>query len=130
MFLADENIDREIVERLRADGHDVLWVAELDRGLDDEAVLAMASKDGRALVTADKDFGELVFRQGRASAGVILIRLAGVAPQRKAITVSRTVAAHRTEVAGQSNHQRASRSGSRREGHDHGREAHPGLMVR
>ena len=30
------------------------------------------------LVTADKDFGELVFRQGAVHTGVVLLRLAGL----------------------------------------------------
>ena len=29
-ILADECIDRQIVERLRADGHEVLYIAELE----------------------------------------------------------------------------------------------------
>lgn len=100
MFLADENVDREIVERLRTDGHDVAWVAEMDSGLTDDDVLAAANESGRVVVTADKDFGELVFRQRRASAGVLLVRLAGAAPAEKAETVSRAVSAHLAELRG------------------------------
>lgn len=37
--VADENIDKEIVDRLRADGHDVLYVAEAEPGIDDRAAL-------------------------------------------------------------------------------------------
>lgn len=28
MFLADENVESLVVQRLRSDGHDVLWIAE------------------------------------------------------------------------------------------------------
>ncbi len=38
-IVADENVDREIVDRLRADGHDVLFIAEDAPGIDDQAVL-------------------------------------------------------------------------------------------
>ena len=38
-IVADENVDQQIVDRLRADGHEVLFVAELDPGIDDEAIL-------------------------------------------------------------------------------------------
>jgi predicted nuclease of predicted toxin-antitoxin system len=51
-------------------------------------VLARAAKSGRVLVTADKDFGELVYRLGRAHAGVVLLRLAGVPPEERAETAS------------------------------------------
>ena len=42
-ILADENIDRGIVERLRQDGHAVEWIAELSPSVPDEDVLARAS---------------------------------------------------------------------------------------
>ena len=38
-FLADEGVDRQIVERLRLDGHQVAYVAEMSPGIMDEAVL-------------------------------------------------------------------------------------------
>jgi hypothetical protein len=31
-LLADENVDRPIIERLRRDGHDVIYVGELEPG--------------------------------------------------------------------------------------------------
>ena len=38
-------------------------------------MLRQPNERGALLVTADKDFGELVFRQGRVHSGVILLRL-------------------------------------------------------
>jgi hypothetical protein len=32
-FLADEGVDRQIVDRLRDEGHTVLYVAEMDPGI-------------------------------------------------------------------------------------------------
>jgi predicted nuclease of predicted toxin-antitoxin system len=50
-------------------------MAELAPGEDDDRVLARALAERRVLVTFDKDFGELVFRRGRAaSCGIILLR--------------------------------------------------------
>ena len=37
-FLADEGVDRQIVERLRLDGYQVAYVAELSPGIMDEVV--------------------------------------------------------------------------------------------
>jgi len=75
-LLADESVDRPIVERLQADNHSVVYAAELDPGVSDDVVLERTNRDGRLLITADRDFGELVFRLGRIHAGVVLIRLA------------------------------------------------------
>ena len=90
-LLADESVDNPIVARLRQDGHYIGYVAELEPGISDEIVLDLANRDGSVLLTADKDFGELVFRQHRIIPGVILIRLAGIAPKDKAGIVASVV---------------------------------------
>ncbi|MDP2957964.1 MAG: DUF5615 family PIN-like protein [Longimicrobiales bacterium] len=90
--MCDEAVDRPIVDALRADGHEVHYIAEMDPGVSDEEVLAKANGLAAVLVTLDKDFGELVFRQGRVTAGVLLLRLSGTTPeekQRATVTVMR-----------------------------------------
>jgi predicted nuclease of predicted toxin-antitoxin system len=83
-ILADESIDRQIVERLRQDGYEVLYIAEMEPSITDEVVLERANERSALLITADKDFGELVFREGRLSTGgVVLIRLIGLSSTRK-----------------------------------------------
>ena len=86
-LLADESVDSPVVERLRQEGHQVVYVAELAPSITDEEVLQQANTRPALLVTADKDFGELVFRQGRVHSGVVLLRLAGLPPADKAETV-------------------------------------------
>lgn len=89
-LLADEGVDRPIVEQLRQDGQSVLYVAELESGISDEEILQRANEQMAVLVTADKDFGEMVFHQNLLSAGgVVLIRLEGLSPRRKVEIVSR-----------------------------------------
>ena len=87
-FVADEGVDSCIVERLRQDGHPVWYVAEMAPAISDEAVLDIANREAALLLTADKDFGEMVFRQRRFSGGIILIRLAGLSTARKAELVA------------------------------------------
>ena len=99
-FVADESIDQPIVENLRQDGHDVVSIAELSPSLSDEQVLNDANSRGAILLTADKDFGELVFRQNQIHNGVILIRLSGLGLEAKAQTVSQTIKQHAHELTG------------------------------
>lgn len=98
-FVADEGVDRSVVERLRTEGHEVLYVAEMDPGIADDEVLRLANERDALLITADKDFGELVFRLGRASPGVLLIRLPGLAAAERANVLSAVVRAHGVELA-------------------------------
>ncbi len=99
-FLADENLDRQIVERLRQDGHFVWYIAEMEPGVSDDVVLNLANQEGALLITADKDFGELVFRLGRIASGVVLIRLPGLSLTSKAEIVSRALNQHANELLG------------------------------
>jgi len=99
-FVADESVDGPIVRRLRDDGHEVGWVAEDAPGEPDEAVFARAAAEGVPLLTADKDFGELVFRRGLVGSGVVLVRLAGLSPERKAAVVADAVREHAAEFEG------------------------------
>lgn len=87
-LVADESVDQPIVDRLRQDGHTVLSIADLDPGIADNAVLRLADQNSALLLTADKDFGELVFRMGNIHTGVVLTRLAGLSPETKARIVS------------------------------------------
>lgn len=97
-IVADESVDGQIVERLRTDGHNVQFVAEFHPGINDEAVLLTSRQANAVLLTADKDFGDLVFRQRLVHSGVLLIRLAGMESNRKADLVSWVFAQHSGEL--------------------------------
>ena len=75
LFLADENIAGAMVEWLRGRGFDVLSASEAAPGDSDSNWLDRGEAEGRIIITSDKDFGELVFRDHRNSHGVILLRL-------------------------------------------------------
>lgn len=98
-LVADEGVDGQIVKRLRADGHDVLYIAEFDSGMTDDEVLERANGLGALLLTTDKDFGELIFRLRRIHAGVVLIRLEGLAGGQKATAVSDAFVKHSPGLA-------------------------------
>ncbi len=83
-FLADEGIERAIVEFLRVSGYDVCWILESAPGLEDAQVAALAMQERRILITHDKDFGNLAVRQGYALVGVILLRLHRLSSMQKA----------------------------------------------
>ena len=99
-LLADENVDGPIVEGLRDKGHDVQYVAEISPGSSDDEVFRRSVEETRALVTSDKDFGEIAFRQGRVTAGIILLRLAGMAMEEKIELVMHTLERHADTIPG------------------------------
>lgn len=52
-------------------GHDVEWVGDWEQDPGDEQILAHATLEGRALVTLDKDFGELAILRRQTHAGIV-----------------------------------------------------------
>src|SRR5947209_14989894 len=97
-LLIDESVDKQIVTRLRQAGHDVLYVAEMEPGITDDLVLSRANDKSALLVTADKDFGELVFRQGQINVGVVLVRLLGLSNEKKAEIVAAVIEEHSADL--------------------------------
>ncbi|MCD6207302.1 MAG: DUF5615 family PIN-like protein [Methanosarcinales archaeon] len=50
--------------------------------------------EGVILLTADKDFGELVFRQDEVARGIVLIRIAGLSPAIKVEIIAADIKDH------------------------------------
>jgi len=98
-LLADENVHPLIVQHLRAAGMDVEWVKETSRGARDEDILSRSDIGDLVLVTLDRDFGDLIYRQGFPTPRAILYsRLSRANPQaiaeRLVALIERGVADH------------------------------------
>ena len=70
-FLIDRCAGRLIADWLRKQGHDVVESRELGPDPGDRALLEWAAKEGRILITIDTDFGQLVYIENVAHAGLI-----------------------------------------------------------
>jgi predicted nuclease of predicted toxin-antitoxin system len=77
-------------------GHDVVWCGDLGDDPGDEAILLAATREGRVLVTLDKDFGELAVVRGVQHAGII--RLVGFAARDQAPACHEVLVRHGTEL--------------------------------
>ena len=99
-FLFDQSADFRLIDHLRSLGHDVTAVSRnYPHGLADEDVLAIARQEQRVLVVADRDFGELIFNQGLAHAGVLFFRLPGAKLQTKIEHLDQALREHADELA-------------------------------
>lgn len=75
-FLTDENIFPAIVNFLRQRGFDVADVREKGlSGADDDTVIAIARKEGRALVTFDRHFADILRYPPTKYYGILVIRI-------------------------------------------------------
>ena len=80
-LLLNENVPLASAMVLREKGYDVLTITEHSPGITDQAVLCLAKEEERIVVTFDRDYGELIFRQGLpVPAGVLYLRFRPSSP--------------------------------------------------
>jgi len=90
-LLADENIPRKTVQSLTQKGIDIISVTDTSPGMSDRSVLELGNNEDRVIVTFDKDFGELIFRQRLDTKGLILLRITPVSPEQIAEKIEQTL---------------------------------------
>jgi predicted nuclease of predicted toxin-antitoxin system len=99
-FLADESCDFAVVRALRSLGHEVAAVSESQQRSVDQELMEAAYREGRILLTEDKDFGWLAFVAHADNPGVVLIRFPAAARQTLPSAVMRLVAEFGAELRG------------------------------
>ena len=81
---------------IKASGHDVIWAGEWPEDPGDDEILARAHREGRILVTLDKDFGRLAVAQGMPHCGIL--RLVNLSARQQAAVCLHVIALHGEEL--------------------------------
>jgi predicted nuclease of predicted toxin-antitoxin system len=75
-FKLDENLSRRAADLIHAAGHDAVTVASQGlRGAADETLFEVCRRESRALVTLDRDFGQVLRYPPAASAGIVVLEI-------------------------------------------------------
>jgi predicted nuclease of predicted toxin-antitoxin system len=74
-WLIDECVDAGLVALLREGGHDAVYMSDVAPRATDTEVMSRADRENRIVLTEDKDFGDLVFRQAKPVPGIVLLRI-------------------------------------------------------
>lgn len=91
-FLVDEGLPVRLGSYLNAAGHDAKAVGrDYPFALADHVILELAVAEQRIVLTNDKDFGDLIFRDRLPHAGVILFRLGYVLLDTRIIYLERAL---------------------------------------
>lgn len=85
---------KQLATHLENASHNVVFVGDAMSGISDERILAKSERENRILITDDKDFGELVFRLGRPSSGLLLLRTRTTNPSRRFQMIQELLEAH------------------------------------
>ncbi len=62
LIIIDESTDARITEAWRKEGYEIFSIQETMPGIDDIDIIELAVKSEGYIITEDKDFGEIVFR--------------------------------------------------------------------
>ena len=81
---------------LEAAGHDVVWAGEWPEDPGDDEILARAYREGRILVTLDKDFGELAVVREAPHCGIL--RLVDLAARQQAAVCLHVLELHGNDL--------------------------------
>lgn len=95
-FLLDSCISNFAVRELRKAGFNVLWIPETGKDPGDDIILQKAFDEDLALVTADKDFGELVFVFNRPHPAII--RLVDIPAINQGKVLLKLIETHLTDI--------------------------------
>lgn len=79
-----------------AAGHDVVWAGDWREDPGDDQILAHAHREGRVLVTLDKDFGELAIVREAPHAGIV--RLVNFSVKDQARVILQVLSAHEQDL--------------------------------
>jgi len=74
-FIVDECVGFLVFNWLIKQGFDAISISNEMPGIKDKAIVNKAFNEDRVVITLDKDFGDIVFKEKEAHCGVILLRL-------------------------------------------------------
>lgn len=99
-FLIDECVGTTVSEWLKDRGLDAVSVYDDQCGIKDDAVLNKALSESRILITSDKDFGDMIFRDKKLHSGVVLLRLSDERPLNKIKVIEQVLKNHSADLFG------------------------------
>ena len=90
-LVIDMGVGKLIQQFLKGRGFTVHCIDFIDREMEDAAIIEFARQQKSILITMDKDFGELVFREKKVHAGILLLRLEDATAQEKLAVIQQII---------------------------------------
>jgi predicted nuclease of predicted toxin-antitoxin system len=96
-FLLDVNASGALAGWLSELGHDVAEVSQKDPRMSDDLILSWAIREHRIIVTTDKNFEEMIWRQGKLHCSVL--RLENVPRSERRVLLHDVLTRHSKDLA-------------------------------
>lgn len=93
-FVVDVGVGRSIENWLTSQSFSVFSIGLINAEMTDAEILQLAFNENAILITMDKDFGELIFKNHSLHTGVLLLRLEDAVVREKLSTVQNIIPEH------------------------------------
>jgi predicted nuclease of predicted toxin-antitoxin system len=93
-FIVDVGVGRSIEEWLSSQNFQVLAISAINPEMDDYQIIKLAIKENGTIITMDKDFGELVFKNNNLHKGILLLRLDDAVSEEKLAVIQNIIPEH------------------------------------
>jgi predicted nuclease of predicted toxin-antitoxin system len=98
-FLADVNVSRHVVERLKSQGYSVIRVPEImDPRTPDQEIISEARQRGAIVISFDQDFGAILAISGATTPSLVNLRVTYVDADRLAKAIVAVVRMTETDL--------------------------------
>jgi predicted nuclease of predicted toxin-antitoxin system len=99
-LLIDESLNFRLLNACQSAGISFICVKDIMRGALDTEIIQFSNDNERIILTEDKDFGELVFKQNLKPYGVIFLRYSPLETADASIALFKCLTEHQTELQG------------------------------
>jgi predicted nuclease of predicted toxin-antitoxin system len=93
-FVIDVGVGRSIESWLKSQGFDVITISAINPEMKDSEIIQLANIEDGIIITMDKDFGELVFREKNKHKGILLLRLEDAMSEEKLAVIQNITSEH------------------------------------
>lgn len=93
-FLIDVGVGRSVEQWLKSQKFNVVTVGSINPEMKDSAIIQLANMEDAIIITMDKDFGELVFREKNIHKGILLLRLEDATSEEKLAVIQNIIPEH------------------------------------
>jgi predicted nuclease of predicted toxin-antitoxin system len=97
-FIVDIGVGKTIEQWLLKEGYSIISTSKLNHELADKDIIALAIKHSSIIITMDKDFGELVFKDMLIHCGILLLRLEDAVAEEKLAALQNILPKHINEL--------------------------------
>lgn len=93
-FIVDVGVGRSIEEWLKLQGFEVVTISSINPEMKDSQIIELANIEVGIIITMDKDFGELVFKEHNSHKGILLLRLEDAVSEEKLAAIQNIIPEH------------------------------------